>query len=123
MLSHTPLWIIFTYGGCMFAIASSAVLLYRPQAWARAGGSWPIHWRRHYVLGRNLVCLTGSSLRPRSGPVDTLKASEFAASKRTQVGLRAGNYAATFANFSLQVKRQLSLARYFGRTRLNRYIR
>ena len=36
MLSHTPLWIIFTYGGCMFAIASSAVLLYRPQAWGRA---------------------------------------------------------------------------------------
>ena len=22
MLSHTPLWIIFTYGGCMFAIAA-----------------------------------------------------------------------------------------------------
>jgi hypothetical protein len=36
MLSHTPLWIIFTYGGCMFAIASSAVLLYRPRAWGRA---------------------------------------------------------------------------------------
>ena len=36
MLSHTPLWVIFTYGGCMFAIASSAVLLYRPLAWGRA---------------------------------------------------------------------------------------
>jgi hypothetical protein len=36
MLSHTPLWIIFTYGGCMFAIACSAVLLYRPRAWGRA---------------------------------------------------------------------------------------
>ena len=36
MLSHTPLWVIFTYGGCMFAIASSAVLLYRPRAWGRA---------------------------------------------------------------------------------------
>jgi hypothetical protein len=36
MLSHTPLWIIFTYGGCMFAIASSAVLFYRPRAWGRA---------------------------------------------------------------------------------------
>jgi len=38
MLSHTPLWIVFTYGGCMFAIASSAVLLYRPRAWGRAAG-------------------------------------------------------------------------------------
>jgi len=36
MFSHTPLWIIFTYGGCMFVIASSAVLLYRPQGWGRA---------------------------------------------------------------------------------------
>jgi hypothetical protein len=36
MLSHTPLWMIFTYGGCMFAIAASAVLLYRPRAWGRA---------------------------------------------------------------------------------------
>jgi hypothetical protein len=36
MLSHTPLWIIFTYGGCMFAITSAAVLLYRPRAWSRA---------------------------------------------------------------------------------------
>jgi hypothetical protein len=36
MLSHTPLWVIFTYGGCMSAIASSAVLLYRPRAWGRA---------------------------------------------------------------------------------------
>jgi hypothetical protein len=36
MLSHTPLWIIFTYGGCMFVIASAAVLFYRPKAWGRA---------------------------------------------------------------------------------------
>lgn len=36
MLSHTPVWIIFTYGGCMFAIACLSVLLYRPQAWGRA---------------------------------------------------------------------------------------
>jgi hypothetical protein len=36
MLSHTPLWIIFTYGGCMFSIASAALLLYQAQAWTRA---------------------------------------------------------------------------------------
>lgn len=36
MLSHTPLWIIFTYGGCMFVIATAAVLFYRPKAWGRA---------------------------------------------------------------------------------------
>jgi hypothetical protein len=36
MLSHTPLWIIFTYGGCMFVVASAAVLFYRPRAWGRA---------------------------------------------------------------------------------------
>src|SRR5262245_25893505 len=36
MLSHTPLWIVFTYGGCMFSIASAALLLYQPQSWSRA---------------------------------------------------------------------------------------
>ncbi len=36
MLSHTPLWIIFTYGGCMFSIASAAILLYQAQSWSRA---------------------------------------------------------------------------------------
>ena len=36
MLSHTPLWVIFTYGGCMFGIAAMALLNYRPQAWGRA---------------------------------------------------------------------------------------
>ena len=36
MLSHTPLWIIFTYGGCMFSIASAAILLYQAQSWTRA---------------------------------------------------------------------------------------
>lgn len=36
MLSHTPLWIIFTYGGCMFSIASAALLLYQAQSWTRA---------------------------------------------------------------------------------------
>jgi hypothetical protein len=36
MLSHTPLWIIFTYGGCMFSIASATILLYQAQSWSRA---------------------------------------------------------------------------------------
>ena len=36
MLSNTPVWIIFTYGGCMFAIATLALICYRPKAWARA---------------------------------------------------------------------------------------
>jgi len=36
MLSHTPLWIVFTYGGCMFSIATLALLCYRPKAWGRA---------------------------------------------------------------------------------------
>jgi Domain of unknown function (DUF6989) len=36
MLSHTPLWIIFTYGGCMFSIASAALLFYQAQSWTRA---------------------------------------------------------------------------------------
>jgi hypothetical protein len=36
MLSHTPLWIIFTYGGCMFSVASAVLLLYQAQSWTRA---------------------------------------------------------------------------------------
>jgi len=36
MLSHTPLWIVLTYGGCMFAIATMALEFYRPQSWGRA---------------------------------------------------------------------------------------
>jgi hypothetical protein len=36
MLSNTPLWVILAYGGCMFAIATLALLFYRPQAWGRA---------------------------------------------------------------------------------------
>ncbi|HEX3047479.1 MAG TPA: hypothetical protein VHY08_22195 [Bacillota bacterium] len=36
MLSHTPLWIIFTYGGCMFGIATACLLCYRPKGWGRA---------------------------------------------------------------------------------------
>jgi Domain of unknown function (DUF6989) len=36
MLSHTPLWIIFTYGGCMFSIASATIFLYHAQSWSRA---------------------------------------------------------------------------------------
>src|SRR5215472_5673593 len=84
-LDHFHLWrLLVRHCVLCCAVISTAGL-------GPSGGSWPIHWRRHYVLGRNLVCLTGSSLRPRSGPVDTLKASEFAASKRTPVGLRTGN--------------------------------
>ncbi len=36
MLSNTPVWIIFTYGGCMFGIAVMALLCYRAQGWGRA---------------------------------------------------------------------------------------
>jgi hypothetical protein len=36
MLSHCPLWIIFTYSGCMFSVASATLLLYQAQSWARA---------------------------------------------------------------------------------------
>lgn len=36
MLSHTPVWIIFTYGGCMFAIATTALIGYQPRSWGRA---------------------------------------------------------------------------------------
>ena len=35
-LSNTPLWVIFTYGGCMFSAAMAAVLLYRRSQWPRA---------------------------------------------------------------------------------------
>jgi len=35
-LSNTPLWIIFTYGSCMFSIAILAVVFYQPSAWGRA---------------------------------------------------------------------------------------
>lgn len=36
MLSNTPLWIILTYGGCMFAAAVMVLLWYRPRSWHRA---------------------------------------------------------------------------------------
>ena len=36
MLSNTPLWIVFTYGGCMFSIATMALGFYRPKRWGRA---------------------------------------------------------------------------------------
>jgi hypothetical protein len=36
MLSHTPVWIILTYGGCIFAIAALAMWFYQPRAWGRA---------------------------------------------------------------------------------------
>ena len=36
MLSQTPVWIVFTYGGCMFSIATMALWLYRPQYWTGA---------------------------------------------------------------------------------------
>lgn len=36
MLSNTPLWVIFTYGGCMFGIAVMTLLCYRPGGWKRA---------------------------------------------------------------------------------------
>jgi hypothetical protein len=36
MLWHTPVWVILTYGGCMFTIATMALLFYRAQSWARA---------------------------------------------------------------------------------------
>jgi hypothetical protein len=57
MLSHTPLWVILTYGGCMFGIAAMALLNYRPQAWGRAvvagifaGGSFLLSGVFWYVL-------------------------------------------------------------------------
>src|SRR5262245_56713000 len=36
MLSNTPVWVIFAYGTGMCAIATLALLLYRPRAWGRA---------------------------------------------------------------------------------------
>src|SRR5260370_7695260 len=36
MLSNTPLWVIATYGGCMFAITTLALEFYRPRCWQRA---------------------------------------------------------------------------------------
>jgi hypothetical protein len=36
MISNTPLWVILTYGGSMFGIATMAVINYRPHAWGRA---------------------------------------------------------------------------------------
>jgi hypothetical protein len=35
MISNTPFWIILTYGGCMFGIATMALINYRPHAWGR----------------------------------------------------------------------------------------
>lgn len=36
LISNTPLWIILTYGGCMFGIAMLTLLCYAPQQWGRA---------------------------------------------------------------------------------------
>lgn len=36
LISNTPLWIILTYGGCMFGIAAMALLCYSPNKWGRA---------------------------------------------------------------------------------------
>jgi hypothetical protein len=36
LLSNTPVWIILTYGGCMFGIAMMALLWYAPRQWGRA---------------------------------------------------------------------------------------
>lgn len=36
LISNTPLWIILTYGGCMFGIAMMALLCYSPNQWGRA---------------------------------------------------------------------------------------
>jgi hypothetical protein len=36
MLSNTPLWIVLTYGGCMFAVATMALEFYHPKGWGRA---------------------------------------------------------------------------------------
>ena len=61
MVSHTPLWVIFTYGGCMFAIASSAVLLYRPRAWGRAVIAGVFTGASIMFSGVVWFCVTGSS--------------------------------------------------------------
>lgn len=57
MLSNTPLWIILTYGGCMFGIATMAVMSYQPRAWSRAlsggfftGGSFMLSGVFWYAL-------------------------------------------------------------------------
>jgi hypothetical protein len=34
--SHTPLWVILTYGGCMFSVASAAITFYKPFIWSKA---------------------------------------------------------------------------------------
>jgi hypothetical protein len=36
MLSNTPVWIVLTYGGCMFGIATMVLLCYCPRSWGRA---------------------------------------------------------------------------------------
>lgn len=36
LLGHTPLWIVFTYGGCMLSIALAVLEFYRPAQWSRA---------------------------------------------------------------------------------------
>lgn len=36
LISNTPVWIILTYGGCMFGIAVMALLCYSPNSWGRA---------------------------------------------------------------------------------------
>ena len=35
-ISHTPVWVIFTYGNCMFAISIMTLLCYRQGSWMRA---------------------------------------------------------------------------------------
>jgi hypothetical protein len=44
MLSNTPLWIVLTYGGCMFAIATLTLEFYRPP-------QRPRHWGRAILAG------------------------------------------------------------------------
>lgn len=36
LISNTPVWIILTYGGCMFGIATMTLLSYSPNKWGRA---------------------------------------------------------------------------------------
>lgn len=36
LISNTPVWIILTYGGCMFGIAMMTLLCYSPNKWGRA---------------------------------------------------------------------------------------
>lgn len=35
-ISHTPVWIILTYGNCMFVISLITLLCYKPGSWLRA---------------------------------------------------------------------------------------